>query len=84
MLSAKEAHKISNSKLLRIMKLIEEGAYKGITFLYFQYFLPDEIINVLQDYGYKVEKYKRPIYCEDHYGKVIEPTTYKEETKVSW
>lgn len=84
MLSAKEAHKISNSKLLQIMKLIEESAYKGITFLYFQYFLPDEITKILQDYDYKVEKYKVPIYYEDHYGKVIEPITYREETKVSW
>lgn len=84
MIDARKANMISNSKLLQIMKLIEESAYKGITFLYFQYSLPDEVTRILQDYGYKVERYKEPIYYEDHYGKVTEPITYKERTKVSW
>lgn len=84
MIDAKRANTISNSKLLQIMKLIEESAYKGITFLHLQYFIPDEITKILQDYGYKVERYEEPIYLEDHYGKVIEPITYKEQTKISW
>ena len=84
MIDAKRANTISNSKLLQIMKLIEESAYKGITFLHLQYFISDEITKILQDYGYKVERYEEPIYHEDHYGKVIEPISYKEQTKISW
>jgi len=84
MLSAEEARKISNSKLLQIMKLIEESAYKRLTFLHLQYPLSDEITKVLKDYGYKVERYKTHIYDEDHYGRVTEPIAYKEQTKISW
>jgi len=85
MLSAKEAHKISNSNLLQVMNLIRESAYKGGTNIKLEYLLSKDTINVLKDYGYNVEYKEIPIFEETPYGKTLENIVgYNKETIISW
>ena len=85
MLSAKEAHKISNSELLQIMNLIRESAYSGGLNIKLDYFISKETIKTLKDYGYNIEYNALPIYWETPYGKFEDtPSSYKKETIISW
>lgn len=85
MLSAKEAHKISNSELLQIMNLIRESAYSGGLNIKLNYSISKETIKTLEDYGYNVEYKEDPIFKETPYGKVLENIVgYNKETIISW
>lgn len=85
MLSAKEAHKISNSELLQVMNLIRESAYNGGLNIKLNYSISKGTIKVLEDYGYNIEYKESPIFEETHYGEVLEGVVgYNKETIISW
>ena len=85
MLSAKEARKISNSKLLQIMNLIRESAYSGGLSIKLNYSLSKETTKVLEDYGYNIEYKESPIFEETPYGLVVKDVVgYNKETIISW
>ena len=85
MLSAKEAHKISNSELLQIMNLIRESAYNGDLSIKLSYSISKETTRTLEDYGYNVEYKENPIFEETPYGKTLESIVgYNKETIISW
>ena len=84
MLSAKEARKISNSKLLQIMNLIRESAYSGGLNIKLNYSISKEVIKTLEDYGYNVECKNSPIFEETPYGMLENIVGYNKETIISW
>ena len=84
MLSAKEAHKISNSELLQIMNLIRESAYSGGLNVKLNYPISKETTKILEDYGYNVECKNSPIFEETPYGMLEDIIGYDKETIISW
>lgn len=85
MLSAKEAHKISNSELLQIMNLIRESAYNRGLSIKLSYPIAKGITKILEDYGYNVEYKEGPIFKETPYGEILEDMVgYNKETIISW
>ena len=85
MLSAKEAHKISNSELLQIMNLIRESAYSGGLNIKLDYSISKEVTKTLKDYGYNVEYKENPIFEETPYGKILgDAIGYNKKTIISW
>lgn len=81
---ADEARRIATGELSKIMYAIKEAAYKGDYQLILEYHPSMELVEVLNNYGYKISYKQEPIYEETPYGKTNKIESYKNSTIISW
>lgn len=84
LLSAREARNLAKSPLFQLMHQIKECAYNGGFEITLDYKLDKDIINFLNDYGYKIEYESVPIYDDTPYGVRYNIIGYKDNTIISW